>query len=137
MLSVSKYDQEYVDQCRTRLDVALAKYRALVKTAKKPAVDAFEPEFFANLVVVLDTSFVHRLRGKEGKDGNPLNEVRVLCTSLLQNGGEMLADSTIKMKPATSVLKYEVGDQIALTEEDFVAISKAFFAEIESKYVER
>ncbi len=137
MLSVSKYDQEYVDQCRARLDVALAKYRALVKTAKKPAVDAFEPEFFANLVVVLDASFVHRLRGKEGKDGNPLNEVRVLCTSLLQNGGEMIADSTIKMKPATSVLKYDVGDQIALTEKDFVAISKAFFAEIESKYVER
>ena len=38
------------------------------------------------------------------------------------------------MKPVKSVLKYEFGDDIALTEADFVARSDAFFAAIEKKY---
>lgn len=135
MLGVSSYSQTYVDACRSRVDRQLRTYRALVKTAEQPAVDAFEPVFFANMVLVLDACFVHRLRGKEGKDGNTLNEVRMLCTSLLQHDGQMTADTTIKLKPEQSVLKYEFGDTIALTEADFVRLSKAFFAEIESKFV--
>lgn len=47
----------------------------------------------------------------------------------------MCADKTIKFDPAKSVLKYKVGDEIKLNEEDFALISKAFFAEIESKYL--
>jgi hypothetical protein len=51
MLGMSSYPQAYVDSCRARIDLQLSKYRALVKTAKKPAVDAFEPIFFGNLVL--------------------------------------------------------------------------------------
>jgi hypothetical protein len=40
-------------------------------------------------VLLLDHMFVHRLSGAEGKDGNPLNEVRVLVNSLLYNGGKL------------------------------------------------
>jgi hypothetical protein len=39
------------------------------------------------------------------------------------------------MKPDQSVLGYEVGDRIALSEKDFVRLSNAFFAEIEAKFV--
>ncbi len=87
------------------------------------------------MVLSLDSHFTHRARALEGKDGNPLNEVRVLCNSLVQNGGVLAADKTIRLKPAASVLGYEVGDEIRLTEAAFVRLAEAFFAEIESKYL--
>jgi hypothetical protein len=135
MLGVSSYSQAYVDACRASVALQLKTYRALAKTGKPAAVAAFEPVFFGNLVLALDASFVHRLRGKEGKDGNPLNEVRMLCTSVLEHDGVLTADSTIKYKPGQSVLGYDIGDTIALREADFVKLSKAFLAEIEAKFV--
>jgi hypothetical protein len=47
-----------------------------------------------------------------------------------------MADSTIKLNPAKSVLKYEIGDKIRLTEQDFQLIANAFFDEIETKFGE-
>jgi hypothetical protein len=46
----------------------------------------------------------------------------------------MSADKTIRLDPASSVLKYQVGDEIELSESDFIALSSAYFAEIERKY---
>lgn len=46
---------------------------------------------------------------------------------MMLNNETMMADSTIKMNPAKSVLKYEVGDRVRLSERDFVLIYKAFF----------
>jgi hypothetical protein len=46
----------------------------------------------------------------------------------------MCADKTIKFDPAKSVLKYRVGDEIKLNAPDFMRLSSAFFAEVESKY---
>ena len=97
-------------------------------------VDAFEPLFFNNLVLVLDAYFVHRLRTKELKDGNPANEVRVLCESILHNGAKLAADKAIKLKPDASVLGYEVGDEISLDEKRFAKLADAYFVEIEKKY---
>ena len=89
--------------------------------------------------------FVHRLSGIEGKDGNPLNEVRVLCNSLLLNNGKLQVDklpgwpnsavSSLKLPPENSLLGFEMGDDVKLSEADFVRLSKAFFAEIEKKYL--
>jgi hypothetical protein len=70
----------------------------------------------------------------ELKDGNPLNEMRVLCSALMSNDGIMTADKTIKMKSRQSLLGYEDGDRIALTAADFRLLSNAVFAEIETKY---
>jgi hypothetical protein len=141
MLGVNSYPQDYIDACRARVKTQVKSYRNLVKQAKgasiktlDSALASFEPEFFNNMVLTLDSYFVHRLRGQEGKDGNPLNEVRVVCTSILQNRGVMSVDKTIRMNPAKSVLKYEVGDEIRVSEADFARISEAFFADIESKF---
>jgi hypothetical protein len=54
---------------------------------------------------------------------------------MMNNNDEMCADKTIKYDSAKSVLKYKVGDEIKLNEAGFLLISKAFFTEIESKYL--
>lgn len=69
------------------------------------------------------------------KDGNPLNEVRVLCTSMKIYDSIMTVDKSMKLAPERSVLKHQFGETIALREKDFALISAAFFAEIESKYL--
>ena len=54
----------------------------------------------------MDSYFVHRTRAIEGKDGNPLNEVRMLSTSSLRNKAELMADKAIEYKvgPQSSAL---------------------------------
>ena len=63
-----------------------------------------------------------------------MNEVRVLCSSLLNGDGVLVADKTIKLAPATSVLGLAAGDPIALREDDFVRLCDAFFAGLEASY---
>ena len=145
MLCVNNYTQEYIDECRLRLTAQVSAYQALVLAAKNQttieepqlntAINAFEPHFFNNMVLALDSYFVHRARATEKKDGNPLNEVRMLCSSMMNNKNIMGTDKTIKYDPAKSVLKYQMGDEIKLNEADFILLSTAFFGEIESKYL--
>jgi hypothetical protein len=63
----------------------------------------------------------------------------MICTSLLQNHGVMCTDRTnnrtIKYNPETSAVKLKLGDEIKLTESAFVALFKALFAEVETKFV--
>ncbi len=113
MLGVKNYTQAYIDDCRERVDADVAAYRDLVALAAKQsgsdrAIRAFEARYFNDMVVLLDALFVHRLRTVEGKDGNPLNEVRVLTESLLNHGGVMTLEKTIKMPPEKSVLGIRV-----------------------------
>jgi hypothetical protein len=128
MLCMTTYPQEYVDSCRTRAEVAAAAFQQL------DANSELEPIWFNNLVIVLDACFVHRARAQELKDGNPVNEVRLLAASLLTNGGRLLADKQIRLDPERSVLGLHVGDEIALTAADFDRLAKAYFAEIEVKF---
>jgi hypothetical protein len=139
MLAVATYPQDYIDECRAGMEEQLAAYRILVSAAREDAAsqsagESFEPLFFNNLTLVLVAYFVHRTRAIEGKDGNPLNEVRMLCHSILRNHGVLSADKTIKYKPQTSVLKLEVGDEIRLDEEQFLLLFDRYFAEIEKKF---
>jgi hypothetical protein len=145
MLGVSKYTQKYIDECRSRVSEQVSAHQTLVAAARNQAatadpqlnnaIKAFGPHFFNVMVLALDSCFVHRLRVMEMKDGNPLNEVRLLCNSMMNNNNRMGADKTIKYDPAKSVLKYRVGNEIKLNEPDFILLSSAFFAEIESKYL--
>jgi hypothetical protein len=145
MLGVSSYSQDYVDACRARVVSQVAAYDHLIAAARAgrtdgaPAVDdtieAFEPVFYNNMVLTLDSYFCHRLRGKEGKDGNPLNEVRVLCGSMLLNESVFTPDKGIKLKPDASILGYDAGDAISVRGANFARLSDAFFAELEQKFV--
>jgi len=118
--------------------------RAYRKQAGKSPSEEFEHRFFNDQVLLLDYMFVHRLAGIEGKDGNPLNEVRVLCNSIRLNKGKLQVDklpgwpnsagSGIKLPPEKSVLKLEPGAAVKLTEADFVRLAKAFFDELEKKF---
>lgn len=135
------YPQPYIDDCRHQIDTQVAAYRSLTPATPDggdapadSAMSAFESMYFNNLVLVLDNQFIHRARSKEGTDGNPLNEVRIISASLTGNSGRMLADETITMKPETSVLKYAAGDVIAVREADFVTLADAFFAELEFRF---
>jgi len=149
MLGMRNYTHEYIDACRSRVDSDLSAYRNLVAAAKPTsdkALSSFESTFFNNILLILDYLFVHRLASSDGKDGNPLNEVRVMCDSLLNNNNimtsgtvskasQMRFNKAIKLSPEKSVLKYQVGDEIRLNESDFLLISKAFFDELERKYL--
>ena len=138
---MKKYPKDYIAACRARVDADLRAYR---EGGGKAATKEFEARFFNDQVLLLDYMFVHRLTGIEGKDGNPLNEVRVLCNSILLNRGRLQVDklpgwpnsagSGIKLPPEKSVLKLEVGDEVRLTEADFAQLSTAFFAELEKRF---
>lgn len=80
----------------------------------------------------------------EGKDGNALNEVRILCNSILNNNSILTADNVgataafaglnaIKLPLEKLIVKLRAGDEVALSEADFVRLSNAFFAEIERR----
>ena len=131
MLGVNSYSQEYVDACRARVDEAVAAYERVASSADGAAVGVFQPRFYEHMVIALDAYFVHRLRKLEGKDGNALNEVRVLSASIMQ-GGKLEPDPTIKLKPETSILGLAAGDEMSLTSDDFARLAEGFFAELEA-----
>jgi hypothetical protein len=143
MLGRNSYTKEELDHCTSTLDQQLAAYRALVKLVPSAATDkkgnsalaTFEWRFFNNMTIVLDRFFVHRVRMVAGKDGNPLNEVEMLCESLMNNNGILRESSVIKLVPARSVLKLNFGDPIRITAAEFKGLSAAFLHELELKFL--
>ena len=142
MLGMKTYDRDYVNSCRAMIEANIVAYDT---TAEKIAADIdFETSFFNNLVLSLDYMFVHRLSGIEGKDGNPLNEVRVLCNSILYNSGKLQVEklpgwpnsavSGLKLPPERSVLGLKPGQTIQLKRDDFIRLAAAFFEELKKKY---
>ncbi len=136
------YTQGEIDAGRAMVESDLRAYRRLPAMAK---TREFEAAFFNRATLLLDYLFVHRLIEVEGSDGNPLNEVRILCNSLLHNGGKLQIDplpdwplsagAAQSLPTQRSVLKLTPGDDVKLSEADFVRLSKAFFVELETKYL--
>ena len=144
MLGASSYPAAYVQACRNDVAAQIRAYRDLVGAASKAsgmsltridaALAAFEPAFFNNLLVALEMRFVHRLRGVEGEDGNPLNEVRMLAASLMDNGGVLAENKAIRYEPSRAVLRIDIGERIHLNADDFEALCALFLAEIENRF---
>jgi hypothetical protein len=151
MLCTPAYPRNYVEECRDRVAAQVATYHSLasaVTGAAKKQLSSFEHEYFANMVITLDVYFTHRSRTAEGKDGNPVNEVRILANCLVANDGifsltakheswhaTLKTDKSIKYDAARSVLGYKVGDPIAITEDEFVRLSAAYFATVEERFM--
>lgn len=104
------------------------------KGTRDAVVATFEQQFFRHMILALDRYLVHRTRALEKKDGNPLNEVRMLCSSITDGHATLQADSTIKYDAAKSVLKLAIGDEIRLSVESFRKVSRAFFDDLREKF---
>jgi hypothetical protein len=143
MLGRKTYTPEEIDHAKTAIADQVEAYQKLVKAnAGKTAnakVDAalmaFEPLFFNNLLLALDRPFVHRVRGVTGKDGNPLNEVELICESLMNDNGVLTRSTVLKLVPDDSVSQIQFGETIRLTVTQFRALSAAFFAELEARFL--
>ncbi len=136
MLCVNSYPADYIDRCEATIRQQVEAFDSVAATTAIAAepLRELERHFFNNMVLCLEGYFVHRARAAEGKDGNALNEVRMLSASLMVNDGELRAEKSIKYDPARSVLGLAIGDRIALDEAAFAKLSVAFFAEIRGKF---
>ncbi len=81
MLCVNNYTQKYIDECRSRIAEHVSAYQTLIAAARNhagigalsvnAAIEAFEPHFFSNLVLALESYFVHRARALEERWQSP------------------------------------------------------------------
>ena len=144
MLGMREYDGDYIDACRSRVETQTAMFREVAQAARdhgdadlsglEGALESLESEYFNNKLLVLEGYFVHRRPGVEGKDGNALNEVRVLARSLMENGGTVMEDPQIALDPERSVLGLRVGEPVRLTLQQYTRLSDAFFRELERRF---
>lgn len=141
MLGMKVYDASYIASCRETIERNVQAYEAQAASSRDTE---FEAIYFNAQVMLLDYMFVHRLSGIEGKDGNPLNEVRVLCNSLLFNRGKLQVDrlpgwpnsavSGLKLPADRSVLRLSSGQEVKVTRDEFLRLSAAFFRELQKRY---
>jgi hypothetical protein len=134
MLSIASYKKDYVETVRGRIGESLRAFEALREGVGAEAVAEIEGPYFANLVLALDHYFDHRARGQEGKDGNALNELRMMCNSLMHGDGKLLGDSQIKLDAKKSALGIAVGEPIMIGHAGFARLAEAVFAEIQRRY---
>ncbi len=136
MLMRSDYPTKYVQAVRAMVAANVASYRALGLADGND----FERGYVHQLLLALDSYFTHRGRAMEGKDGNPLNEVRMITDSLQGNDGHgpiiplLAGNSTIKYKAANSVLGLEIDEPIDLTISDYEKLAVTFLDELERKF---
>jgi hypothetical protein len=86
------------------------------------------------MLLALDHHFMHRMRGAEGKDGNPLNEMRMLSDPIMEHDGVLKENRTIKYKADRAVARIAVGQEITLDAEAFEKLAKAYLAEIGKRF---
>ena len=142
MLGRKDYTQAEYDGAKAAVARQIATYKKVAKLAEgqgdkkaSSTLDELETVYFNNMALVLDRYFVHRIRAVSGKDGNPLNELELVCDSLMNNGGVFQGNNVIKYVPDDSVVKLRAGDTIALSASDFQRLSTAFFEELQRRFL--
>jgi hypothetical protein len=135
MLGRKNYTHAEIDTARIVIERQLAAYDQVVAKSTGTARDEFDAIFFNQLLLALDRPFVHRIRPVTGKDGNPLNEVEMLCDSLMNHAGVLQASKVIKLVPSTSVTGIEFGASIQLDRDQFGRVATAFFDELQTRFL--
>lgn len=128
MLSQKTFPKEYVEAARQRTEAHLS------TLSGAGGDEDLQQQVLENVVLALELTFVHRMRGQEGKDGNPLNEVRMLADSLVTNGGVLAAESSIKYGADRAVLGVEIGERIILDVDGVQRLAAAFLDTLSDKY---
>jgi hypothetical protein len=123
MLLRTGYDRHYVAGCRESVGAAVAELRRVEAGSAA----------WNQLVPALDRWFAIRNPKVEGRDGNPINEVRALAESVTEHGSVMAVPRGIKLTAETSVLGFEEGEEISLDGDAFERLLDAFLAEVEEK----
>jgi hypothetical protein len=124
MLLRTGYDRTYVGACRESIGAAVEELRRVGAGSAA----------WIQLVVALDRWFALRNPKVEGRDGNPLNEVRVLAESVVERGAVMTVPKGIKLRAGESVLGFEKGEELSLDGDAFERLFDAFLAEVEEKF---
>lgn len=140
MLGRKDYTAQELRNARSAINAEVTSYRALLDESRKRGVDVallsnFEAALWNNLALTLDRFFVHRLRSVTGKDTSALNELEIICESIMNNAGVLRNGNVIKYNPQKSIVKMNLGDKIELTMVKFEALANASFREIEAKFV--
>lgn len=136
MLGRATYPTAQIAAARAEMAALCTTWRAIAARSEAKARAEAEVQVFNQMAVALEGWFVHRLRGVEGKDGNPLNEVRLLALGVTSNGGYFPSDTAIKWRPEASVTGYRAGDRIALSEAVFSRLTAAYLDAITAKFAD-
>jgi hypothetical protein len=137
MLARSSYSAAQIAAARAAFADLVDAWTEIAARSAQSARERAERQVFAQMVVALDGWFAHRLRAAEGKDGNALNEVRLLAQGITANGGYFPSDATIRWRPDASVTGFRAGDRIEMSAESFSRLSGAFLAGIAARFPEQ
>lgn len=136
MLGRNSYPAAQIAACRKDMAEMAATWRAVAARSEAKAREEAEVQVFNQMVVALEGWFVHRLRGVEGKDGNPMNEVRLLAQGVTAQNGWFPEDKTIRWRPEASITGYAPGDRIRLDERTFSRLAGAFLDAVAERFAE-
>ncbi|HEY2053875.1 MAG TPA: hypothetical protein VGH14_08080 [Solirubrobacterales bacterium] len=124
MLLRTGYDRHYVADCRESVGAAVEELRRVGAGSAA----------WNQLVVALDRWFGIRNPKVEGRDGNPINEVRVIAESVTEHGAVLTIPKGIRLSPEAAVLGFEPGEEISLDGDAFERLFDAFLAEVEERF---
>ncbi len=142
MLGRKTFSRSEIDRARTMITSQLEAYRELARAVRgdvgdeQPALAEFEHVFFNTLALALDRPFVHRVRAVTGTGLTPLNELELICDSLMTGDGTFRTGGVVKYAPESSLVGLEEGRHVLLTAEQFERLADAVFAELEAKFAE-